>query len=59
VTQFDISNPERALHATQWCQDNLKEDQWGIEWLTHRWGAVKFTFNNLQQATLFALQWAE
>jgi len=57
--QFKIKGHNNAHKAANWCIDQFGLDSWEMMLNTSSWDLYEFKFKESQEATLFALTWAE
>jgi len=57
MIEFTVTGTKESWNAAEWCINNFESKDWEME-LLHRWGEFKFKFRYPEQATLFALTWA-
>ena len=53
-----VNGANRATLAAGWCQRNLQESDWDIEFSTAMFSEeYRFKFNDSSTASIFALRW--
>ena len=59
MIRVTIHGSDACYLAAEWCEQNLVFEDWEM-WLSESsWSKYTFEFKNKQDATLFALRWAE
>lgn len=53
-----IEGPERAIRAGTWAENNIK-DNWNLNLMDPFSNNYHFTFSNPDEASMFALKWAQ
>jgi hypothetical protein len=57
--KIKIKDAAAGYAAGEWCEVNFKTEDWDLWMEPGFWGQYTFEFANKQDATLFALRWAE
>lgn len=55
ANRLDIRNAHKAIAISQWCQENLKQEEWQMETLRIFPAHYKFEFTTPQMSTIAAL----
>ena len=59
MIKFKLRGASTCHEATTWCAENIKDDDWTM-WLSESsWTVYTFEFKRPEDATLFALKWAQ
>jgi hypothetical protein len=56
--KIKIKGATAGYEAGEWCNANLVFDNWDM-WIGYNWSDYTFEFAKKEDATLFALRWAE
>jgi len=57
--RIKIRDAGAGYAAGEWCESKFKKNDWDLWMEPGFWGQYTFEFANKQDATLFALRWAE
>jgi hypothetical protein len=58
MTKFKIRGSDVCYDAATWCAENINDNDWTM-WLSeNNWTIYTFEINRPEDATLFALKWA-
>lgn len=58
MIQFKIRGADVCHDAVTWCSENINDENWTM-WLSESsWTLYTFEFTQPEDATLFALKWA-
>ena len=55
TNRLDIRNANKAIAISQWCEKNLKQEEWQMEALRIFPAHYKFVFTTPQMSTIAAL----
>lgn len=59
MNPLTINNPHQAISLTQWCTDNLNNDDWDVHLLNISPVCYRFNFNDSNTHLLMALKYGK